>query len=141
MQTRNLLVTSAFLLPVLSLIVDQVPVRYQEGHVHGFLMLRDLDDNLLASGTLIQSTRGNTVTTELSFHFKNGSAHQETAVYSQRRLFRLLSIIFQKAAILEAEKGKRSIFKLLNLREKLREDRLHPKPFYLARRSSLFSGT
>jgi hypothetical protein len=68
-----------------------VPVRYTEGRIHGFLVLRDLDDNILASGDLSQRANGNRVTTELIFHFKDGSIHQETTVISQRRTFQLLT--------------------------------------------------
>jgi hypothetical protein len=75
----------------LPLIADQVPVRHTEGRIHGFLVLRDQEDNILASGGVTQLANGNRVTTELSFHFKDGSLQQETAVFSQARLFRLLN--------------------------------------------------
>ena len=87
----NLLVPSALLLSSLTLIADQVPVRHVEGRIHGFLVLRDLDDKLLASGSLIQLANGNRVTSELSFRFNDGSVHQETTVFSQRRTFQLLT--------------------------------------------------
>jgi len=90
-RALNLLVRSALLLPVLSLMADQVPVRHPEGRLHGFLVLRDLEDKLLASGSLIQNANGNRVTSELGFHFKDGSVHQETSVFSQRRTFQLLT--------------------------------------------------
>ena len=66
-------------------------VRHLEGRIHGFLVLRDLDDNILASGGLTQLTNGNRVTTEFILHFKDGSSHEETAVFSQRRTFQLLT--------------------------------------------------
>jgi hypothetical protein len=70
---------------------EPVAVRFAEGLVHGFLSLRSLDGKLLASGDLIQNARGNRVTTRLVFHFKDGSTHDETAVFSQNGHFRLLS--------------------------------------------------
>ena len=91
LRVLDLLVRSAFLLPALILIADQVPVRHLEGRTHGFLVLRDLDDKLLASGSLIQLANGNRVTNELSFRFNDGSVHQETTVFSQRRTFQLLT--------------------------------------------------
>jgi hypothetical protein len=91
LRALNLLVRSALLVPALSLIADQVPVRHLEGRIHGFLVLRDMDDKLLASGRLIQNAHGNRVTSELSFRFKDGSVHQETSVFSQRRTFQLLT--------------------------------------------------
>src|ERR1700730_12169165 len=91
LRALNLLVRSVFLLPSLILIADQVPVRHVEGRIHGFLVLRDLDDKILASGSLIQLANGNRVTTELSLRFNDGSVHQETTAFSQRRTFQLLT--------------------------------------------------
>src|SRR5262245_5627792 len=82
---------SVLVLAVLPLAADQISVRYVEGRLHGFLVLRDVDNTVLASGSLIQFASGNRVTAELTFHFKDGSFHQETAVYSQRQHFQLLS--------------------------------------------------
>jgi hypothetical protein len=87
----SLLVRSGILLSAPSLIGDPVAVRHLEGGFHGFLVLRDLEDRLLASGSSIQFATGDRVTNELSLHFKDGSVHQETAVFSQRRTFRLFT--------------------------------------------------
>jgi len=70
---------------------DVIPARQMEGRFHGFLQLRDTDDKVLASGDLVQWPQANQVTAELTFHFKDGSMHRETAVFSQRRVFRLLT--------------------------------------------------
>jgi hypothetical protein len=85
------LVRFACLLPVVCLVADEVPVRNREGRFHGFLVLQDLNDQLLASGSSVQYTQGNRVINELAFRFKDGSVYQETAVYSQDRRFRLLT--------------------------------------------------
>jgi hypothetical protein len=69
----------------------QVPVNYSEGRIRGFLLLRDTNDNILASGDSTQYAQGGRVTNELVFHFKDGSLHSETTVFSQQRTFRLLS--------------------------------------------------
>jgi hypothetical protein len=83
---------------------EQVLVRYLEGRIHGFVVLRDLDDNILASGGLTQLANGNRVTTELRFHFKDGSIHEETAVFSQRRTFQLLTYhLVQKGRVFKRE--------------------------------------
>ena len=68
-----------------------VAVRHTEGLVHGFLVLRTLSGDILADGDLIQVARGYRVTSRLVFRFKDGSVHDETAVFSQRGNFRLLS--------------------------------------------------
>jgi hypothetical protein len=81
----------AFLLWPGSLPGQTLAVRHAEGLVHGFLILRTLDGTPLADGDLIQTTRGDRVTTRLVFHFKDGSIHDETAVYSQTQRFRLIT--------------------------------------------------
>jgi len=70
---------------------EPVAVRYVEGMVHGFLVLRTLDGKTLAQGDLTQVARGSRVTSRLVFHFRDGSLHDETAVYTERRTFRLVS--------------------------------------------------
>lgn len=70
---------------------EPVAVRHIEGVVHGFLALRELDGTILANGDLIQTSRGGRVTSRVVFHFKDGSLHDETAVFSQRGRFRLVS--------------------------------------------------
>ena len=74
-----------------TLLADPVPVRHVEGIVHGFLALRTLDGTLIANGDLIQLARGNRVTVRLVFRFKDGSLRDETAVFTQRGTFRLLT--------------------------------------------------
>lgn len=70
---------------------EVIPVRYLEGLAHGFLALRTLDGKTLADGDLIQSVRGDRVTSRLVLRFYDGSVHDETVVFSQRRSFRFLS--------------------------------------------------
>jgi hypothetical protein len=85
------LIPCASLLWPCALLGQTVAVRHAEGLVHGFLTLRTLDGTPLADGDLIQTSRGDRVTTRLVFHFKDGSIHDETAVYSQRQRFRLIT--------------------------------------------------
>jgi hypothetical protein len=70
---------------------ESLAVRHTEGVVHGFLVLRNLEGAVLAEGELNQVARGDRVTSKLAFRFRDGSSHEETAVYSQRGRFRLLS--------------------------------------------------
>ncbi len=70
---------------------DPVTVHHQQGLIHGFLVLRDMEGRALASGDLLQTTKGNRVTAELIFHFKDGSLHEETALYAQRSTYQLLT--------------------------------------------------
>jgi hypothetical protein len=84
------LLVGAFLLGSVILQGEPVGVRYPEGSLHGFLVLRTLDGTTLANGDLMQVARGTQVTTRVVFHFKDGSLHDETAVFSQRGQFRLI---------------------------------------------------
>ena len=68
-----------------------VPVRFVRGTIHGFLELRSDDGRVVASGDLVQVARGNQVTSQVTFHFKDGSIDDETAVFSQRHNFQLIS--------------------------------------------------
>jgi hypothetical protein len=69
---------------------ERIAVRHAEGLVHGFLLLHTLGGDYLADGDLVQAARASRVTTQLVFHFKDGSLHDETATYSQSGSFRLL---------------------------------------------------
>ena len=68
-----------------------VPVRHTEGLLHGFLVLSTMEGEPLAQGDLTQVSANNRVTTRLAFKFKDGSMRDETAVFSQRGTFQLLT--------------------------------------------------
>jgi len=68
-----------------------VAVRQTEGEVRGFLLLSTLDGAVVADGDSAQTTHGDEVTSRLTFHFKDGSLQEETAVFTQHGHFHLLS--------------------------------------------------
>src|SRR5215469_1809398 len=70
---------------------ESVPVRYVEGTIHGFLVLRTQEGHAIGTGDLVQVIRGEQVTSRLIFRFKDGSVDDETAVFSQRGNFQLIS--------------------------------------------------
>lgn len=70
---------------------EPILVLHVEGTVHGFLVLRTPDGQRLAVGDLIQTVRGDRVTSRLTFHFRDGSIDDETAVFSQRHNFQLIT--------------------------------------------------
>src|SRR4051812_15842785 len=74
-----------------SLSAEQVPVRYAQGLLHGFLVLKTPEGEILAYGEVHQSARSNQLTTKLEFHFKDGSLHEETTVLYQGKTFQLIS--------------------------------------------------
>jgi hypothetical protein len=87
----TILLLSAALLQRGGLRAEQIPVRYMEGTVHGFLVLRTQEGKPLAAGDLIQVVRGDRLISHLTFRFKDGSVDDEVTVFSQRDHFRLLS--------------------------------------------------
>src|SRR5690348_2213271 len=88
---RCLLIIAMLLLQSSVPLAEQVAVRHPEGTVHGFLVLRDEQGKELAEGELTQVVKGHRLISNLIFHFKDGSIDDETTVYSQRKVFRLLS--------------------------------------------------
>ena len=87
----GLLLLVAALLWQRPLAAAPVPVRFAEGSLHGFLTLSTLAGVLIASGDLLQIVRDGEIRSRLVFHFKDGSVHDETVVYSQRNVFTLQS--------------------------------------------------
>jgi hypothetical protein len=70
---------------------DPVEVRYAEGLVRGFLVLRSMDGEILAYGDLAQVPHATHVSSHLVLRFKDGSLHDETVEFSQRRVFKVLN--------------------------------------------------
>lgn len=70
---------------------DPVPVRYLQGASHGFLLLRDSNGKVIAVGDSLADVHGDRVTSRLVFHFRDGSLDDDTTVYTQRGVFRLLT--------------------------------------------------
>lgn len=64
-----------------------VPVRFTEGMVRGFLVLSDTGGKRLASGDFLQTSHGGEIKTRTVLYFKDGSLHDETAVFTQQRTF------------------------------------------------------
>ncbi len=96
------LLAAAVLLNCAEFRAEPVPVRHTEGLVHGFLVLRTLDGKTLAEGDLTEHADGDVVTNHLVFHFKDGSLHDEIAVFSQSHEFRLLKDhLVQKGPVFE----------------------------------------
>ena len=74
-----------------SVAAEPVAVRFTEGVAHGFLALRTPQGGFVASGDLLQVVRSGAVESRMLFHFKDGSVLDETVVFSQERVFVLLS--------------------------------------------------
>jgi hypothetical protein len=70
---------------------EHIPVRHVEGTEHGFLVLRTQEGHRIAVGDLVQVVRGDRVTSRLTFQFSDGSIDDETATFSQRHEFQLIT--------------------------------------------------
>lgn len=81
----------ALFYPVAVLHAEPVRVRHVEGVAHGFLVVHNAAGEAIAYGDMIQDTKRGVVTSRLTFHFKDGSLYDDTTIFSQRRVFRVLS--------------------------------------------------
>lgn len=88
---QRLLIFAAILLTTTSLVADSVSVRRFQGTLHGFLVLRTLDGNVLAIGDLVQVAHGDRVVSDLTYRFRDGSLDEETTVFTQHKIFQLIS--------------------------------------------------
>jgi hypothetical protein len=70
---------------------EPIPVRHPQGSAHGFLALKTTDGIPIAIGDVTQIIHGDRVTSHVTFHFRDGSLDDEVTVFSQRRVFRLIS--------------------------------------------------
>jgi hypothetical protein len=91
MRLRVAVLLAGVVLAHASARAEPVDVRYAEGVVHGLLVVRDLQDQTLGSGELLQVPRGDRLTSRMVLSFKDGSVHDESVVFTQKRRFRLLS--------------------------------------------------
>jgi hypothetical protein len=87
----SILLISTFVLSSSAASASPVVVRYKEGLIHGFLVLSTLDGVTIAAGDLTQIARGDRVTIQMAFRFKDGSRQEEITIFSQRGKFRLIS--------------------------------------------------
>src|SRR5690348_10106551 len=79
------------LCPLAALHAEPIRVRHVEGVAHGFLVVHDAAGDAIAYGDMIQDTKRDMVTSRLTFHFKDGSLYDDTTIFSERRVFRVLS--------------------------------------------------
>ena len=70
---------------------DPLPVHKIQGTTHGFLLIRSLEGKILGTGDLIEVAHPGRMVSRLVFHFRDGSIDDETATFSQKGVFRLIS--------------------------------------------------
>jgi hypothetical protein len=70
---------------------EPIPVRHPQGSTHGFLVVKTIEGTLIATGDATQVIHGDRVSSRVTFHFRDGSLDDDITVFSQRRVFRLIS--------------------------------------------------
>jgi hypothetical protein len=70
---------------------DPIAVRHVQGYLHGFLVLKDSNQKVLAAGDVIQTPAADRLNTDFRLRFHDGSLYEETSVFSQRHVYRLLT--------------------------------------------------
>jgi hypothetical protein len=68
-----------------------IPVRFPEGAMHGFLVLRTQDGKFVAQGELLEVPKGAENHKVMVFRFDDGSVLQETTVFTQNGVYELRS--------------------------------------------------
>jgi hypothetical protein len=86
---RNIALTLATLTS--TLIAEPIAVRQTQGLTHGFLIVRAEDGRVIARGELSQVAHGERVTAHLTYRFRDGSIDEDTAIFTQRGTFQLVS--------------------------------------------------
>ncbi|HET8576805.1 MAG TPA: hypothetical protein VFO18_06895 [Methylomirabilota bacterium] len=114
-----------------------VQVRFAEGVTHGLLRLQSLGGDTVGHGDLLQTARGEQVTSRLVLRLKDGSLHDETVVFSQRRVFTMLryqlvqrgpSFPVALEATLDGSTGRYTVRSAKNGREETESGRIELPP-------------
>lgn len=69
---------------------DLIKVLYPQGAAHGFVEVTTLDGKRIGTGDLQQTVRRTVLTSRLTLRFKDGSIDDETTVFEQGNVFRLI---------------------------------------------------
>lgn len=70
---------------------EVIPAHHVEGVTHGFLVMRDEAGQIVAYGDMVQETHHGRVTSTLTFHYADGSLYEDTTIYTEHGVFRVLS--------------------------------------------------
>jgi hypothetical protein len=73
------------------LYADPVPVQQQQGAAQGFLVVRDTNGAQIGTGNLQQAVHGGRLTSRVVYRFNDGSVDDETTIFTQARVFRVVS--------------------------------------------------
>lgn len=76
-----------------SIFLPAEPIRahHKQGSMHGFLLVRSAQGKVIAVGDLVQIAQGTQVRSRLVLRFRDGSVDEESTVFSEDDVLRLLS--------------------------------------------------
>jgi hypothetical protein len=99
-----LILVSISVWPRSTAVSSPVPVRFVEGAFHGFLILRTDHGDPIAFGDLRQIGAGGKIKSHMSFRFEDGSILDETATYTEDRVFTLQTYhLIQRGPVFEED--------------------------------------
>lgn len=70
---------------------EPIPVRQVQGATAGFLLLKAADGRVIGMADEVSTVRGNQVRFRVIFRFRDGSIDDEASVFTQSKVFRLVS--------------------------------------------------
>lgn len=88
---KTLVCASLSLLVATSMAAAPVRTRHLQGEVHAFLAIRSDEGKVLGLADVVNVAVGNTWRSRLTMHFRDGSLDDDTTVYTQTPVLRLLS--------------------------------------------------
>jgi hypothetical protein len=74
-----------------TLFAAPLPVLEHQGVKHGFIVVKSEEGKVIATADVINKTHGSRIESEINFHFRDGSVDDETVVFTQNRVFRLIT--------------------------------------------------
>jgi hypothetical protein len=89
--TISLLALTSLFLATGSGVAEQIKVKYPQGVLHGFVVVRTEEGKKIGVGDFQQTVSGTQVTVKMALHLEDGSVFEDTSVFSQRAAFRLIS--------------------------------------------------
>jgi hypothetical protein len=87
----NMLVLSALISAAGTCLADAIKVKYPQGVLRGFVVVRTEEGKKVGVGDLQQTVSGTRVTVKIALRLDDGSVFEDTSVFSQRAVFRLIS--------------------------------------------------
>ena len=70
---------------------DPITARHIQGAAHGFVVVKTLEGTRIATGDVVATVRGDRVTARLTLRFRDGSLDDDTTVFSQKGVIRLIT--------------------------------------------------